>query len=125
MFTDTELADIVGLMPAGTVGADAFVARTSAGPIVGTVRGSGPPLLFLHGGPAISDYVQLVRAELNGWRSVSYQQRGLPPSATGGPFTVERHVTDAVGVLETVKAGPVVVVGHSWGGHLALHLALA
>ena len=124
MFTDTELADIVGLMPAGTVGADAFVARTSAGPIVGTVRGAGPPLLFLHGGPAISDYAQLISDELDGWRSVSYQQRGLAPSATAGPYSVERHVDDAVAVLDTVRVGPVVVVGHSWGGHLALHLAL-
>lgn len=111
-------------MSAGTEEADAFVALTSYGPIVGTVRGSGPPLLFLHGGPAISDYVQLISAELTGWRSVSYQQRGLAPSATGGPFTVERHVADSVAVLETVSVGAVVVVGHSWGGHLALHLAL-
>jgi proline iminopeptidase len=103
---------------------DAFVAVTSDGPVVGTARGSGPPLLFLHGGPAISDYVQLIAAELEGWRVISYQQRGLAPSATGGPFTVERHVADAVAVLEAVNAGPVVVVGHSWGGHLALHLAL-
>jgi pimeloyl-ACP methyl ester carboxylesterase len=79
----------------------------------------------LHGGPAISDYVQLVSAELDGWWSISYQQRGLAPSATGGPFTIERHVADAVAVLDTVKTRPVVVVGHSWGGHLALHLALA
>lgn len=111
-------------MPAVTSETDAFVAVTSDGQIVGTVRGSGPPLLFLHGGPAISDYMQLISAELDGWRSVSYQQRGLAPSATGGPFTVERHVADAVAVLETLNAGPVVVVGHSWGGHLALHLAL-
>lgn len=110
-------------MPA-TREADGFVAVTSDGPLVGTIRGSGPPLLFLHGGPAISDYVQLISAELDGWRSVSYQQRGLAPSATGGPFTVERHVADAVAVLETANVGPVVVVGHSWGGHLALHLAL-
>jgi len=112
-------------MPEGTTRAQAFVAVTSDGPIVGTTRGSGPPLLFLHGGPAISDYVQLISAELEGWRSVSYQQRGLAPSATAGPFTIERHVADAVAVLDTVKLGPVVVVGHSWGGHLALHLALA
>lgn len=111
-------------MPA-TPEPDAFVTVTSEGPIVGTIRGAGPPLLFLHGGPAISDYVQIVSAELEGYRTVSYQQRGLAPSATVGPFTVERHVADAVAVLETVGVGPVVVVGHSWGGHLAFHLALA
>jgi proline iminopeptidase len=111
-------------MPA-TPEADAFVAVTSDGPIVGTIRGSGPPLLFLHGGPAISDYVRLVSAELDGYRTVSYQQRGLAPSVTSGPFTVERHVADTLAVLDTVNVDQVVVVGHSWGGHLALHLGLA
>jgi len=111
-------------MPASTPEADAFVAVTSDGPIVGTARGSGPPLLFLHGGPAISDYVRLIGAELDGWRSISYQQRGVAPSVTGGSFTVEQHVADAVAVLDTVGVGPAVVVGHFWGGHLALHLAL-
>ncbi len=82
-------------------------------------------MLLFHGGPAISDYLELLTGELDGWRSVSYQQRGLPPSALNGPFTVERHVADAVAVLDALGIGRAVVLGHSWGGHLALHLALA
>lgn len=82
-------------------------------------------MLLFHGGPAISDYLELLTGELDGWRSVSYQQRGLPPSALNGPFTVERHVADAVAVLDALGIGRAVVLGHSWGGHLALHFALA
>jgi len=62
--------------------------------------------------------------EVDGWRAVRYQQRGLAPSALSGPFTVERHRADAIAVLDTLGIGEAVVLGHSWGGHLALQLGL-
>lgn len=104
---------------------ETFTAATPDGVICGTVSGSGPALLLLHGGPAMSDYMDLLGGETDGWRVIRYQQRSVPPSVTSGPFTVEQHVADAVAVLDTLQAGRVVVLGHSWGGHLALHLALA
>jgi len=73
----------------------------------------------------MTDYMDMLYPEAEGWRVVRYQQRGLIPSAVSGPFSVERHVADAVAVLDTVGVGRAVVLGHSWGGHLALHLALA
>jgi proline iminopeptidase len=102
-----------------------FVARTEAGPIAGHVGGSGAPLLLLHGGPAVSDYMDLPGDEVAGWRTIRYQQRCLSPSSEDGPFTVERHVADAVAVLDSLGVGRAIVAGHSWGGHLALHLAIA
>lgn len=57
-----------------------------------------------------------------GWRTVRYQQRGLAPSVTDGPFTIECHAADAVAVLDAAGIDRAVVVGHSWGGYLALHL---
>jgi proline iminopeptidase len=105
------------------VAEDAFVAQTPDGPIAGHVSGSGEPLLLLHGGPALSDYMDMVYPETQGWRTVRYQQRGLTPSAVSGPFTVERHVDDAVAVLDALGLERVVVLGHSWGGFLALQLA--
>jgi hypothetical protein len=35
-------------------------ADTDAGPIVGHVSGAGPALLLLHGGPAITDYMEIL-----------------------------------------------------------------
>jgi proline iminopeptidase len=105
------------------VAEDAFVAQTPEGPIAGHVSGSGAPLLLLHGGPALSDYMDLLYPETDGWRGVRYQQRGLTPSAVSGPFTVERHVADAVAVFDTLGLRRAVVLGHSWGGYLALQLA--
>jgi pimeloyl-ACP methyl ester carboxylesterase len=86
---------------------------------------AGPALLLLHGGPAITDFMDLLGTEVAGWRAIRYQQRCLSPSATGGPFTVERHVADAVAVLDGLGVDRAVVAGHPWGGHLALQLAVA
>jgi pimeloyl-ACP methyl ester carboxylesterase len=102
-----------------------FVAETDAGPIAGHASGAGAPLLLLHGGPALTDYMEILGPEVTEWRAIRYQQRSLSPSATGGPFTVERHVADAVAVLDALGVGQAIVAGHSWGGHLALHLAIA
>jgi pimeloyl-ACP methyl ester carboxylesterase len=102
-----------------------FVANVSDGPISGTVEGDGPPLLLLHGGPGLTDYMSALGAEIRGWRAISYQQRGLAPSTLSGPFTIESHVADAIAVLDELGIEQAVVLGHSWGGHLALHLALA
>jgi pimeloyl-ACP methyl ester carboxylesterase len=102
-----------------------FVVETDAGPIAGHAGGAGAPLLLLHGGPALTDYMDLLSPEVTGWRAIRYQQRCLSPSATEGPFTVERHVADAVAVLDALGVGQAIVAGHSWGGHLALHLAIA
>lgn len=102
-----------------------FEVSTDKGPIAGWESGPGPALLFLHGGPGLSDYGDLLGPEVADWRMVHYQQRGLAPSSLDGPFTVEQHIADAVAVLEARTTGPVIVVGHSFGVHLAMQLALA
>jgi proline iminopeptidase len=87
-------------------------------------QGSGPPVLLLHGGPGLSEYTELIAFELEDAFTVHrYQQRGLAPSTTSGPFDIETHVADAVAVLDGIGIERAFVVGHSWGGHLAMYLA--
>jgi len=97
----------------------------AGGELVAWEAGEGLPLLVLHGGPA-SDYTDsLVPWLPAGVRSIRYQQRGIAPSTTEPPFELEAHVADAVGVLEAFQLEQAWVLGHSWGAHLACHLAVA
>ena len=106
-----------------------FRASTDGGELVGWLRdgpADAPPALLLHGGPGLSDYLEPLADELDGlFRIARYQQRGVEPSLTDGPRDVARHVADAVAVLETLGWERAVIIGHSWGGHLAMHFAVA
>lgn len=98
------------------------------GPLIGGLRaGSGPPVLLLHGGPGLGfGYLRDLAEELAHENDVAwYQQRGLAPSAVEGPYTVAADVEDARRVLDALVWQRAYVVGHSWGGHLALHVAKA
>jgi proline iminopeptidase len=122
----TERTFLVNTAVADTDAGQISAAQISAAQISGHEGGEGPSLLLLHGGPGLSDYMNLLAGETAGWRTIRYQQRGLAPSAVdGGPCTVDRHVADALAVLDALDPGPVVVLGHSWGGFLALALAVA
>jgi pimeloyl-ACP methyl ester carboxylesterase len=95
------------------------LAGSEAGP------GGGIPTLVLHGGP-LGDYTgPLVEVLPETLRTIRYQQRGIAPSTRAGPFDVETHVADAVCVLDARGIERAWLVGHSWGGHLAFHVAVA
>jgi proline iminopeptidase len=96
------------------------------GELHGHRGGDGPPALLLHGGPAVPDYTAELAAELGDrFHTIRYTQRGTPPSSGGPPYTIERHMDDALAVLAAHDLDRVWLIGHSWGGHLALHLAVA
>jgi pimeloyl-ACP methyl ester carboxylesterase len=106
----------------------AFAAAVPGGSLHGWLSGGdGPRGLRLHGGPGVSfEYMDGLAGDLGpGLRIAAYQQRGIAPSTTEGPFSVEREVADAVAVLDALGWERTWVVGHSWGGHLLLHLAVA
>lgn len=88
------------------------------------VRGDGPRVLLLHGGPGMSaSYLEPLADELvDGYRVASYQQRGLAPSTARGPYDVSVQADDVATVLDALGWERAVVVGHSWGGHLLLHV---
>lgn len=104
-----------------------FRTRDDGALISGLRAGEGPPVLLLHGGPGMSfDYLRDLADELAEENDVAwYQQRGQPPSAVEGPHNVATDVDDARRVLDALGWDKAYVVGHSWGGHLALHVAEA
>ncbi len=103
-----------------------FRVAVAGGVIVGWEHGGdGIPAFVLHGGP-LSDYTKpLVELLPAGLRAIRYQQRGLAPSTLAEPFDVETHVADAVALLDGLGVDRAWAIGHSWGGHLAFHLAAA
>ncbi len=99
--------------------------------LVGAHRGDGELLaVVLHGGPGLSDYTESLADEIlegggGRLRVARYQQRGQRPSTTDGPITIAQFIDDVIAVLDHFDAGSAVIAGHSWGAHLAMHVAVA
>ncbi|MFC7242170.1 alpha/beta fold hydrolase [Catellatospora aurea] len=88
--------------------------------------GSGPPLVLCHGGPGLWDYFDAPAALFDdGFTVVRWDQRGCGRSPSPGPYTIEQSVADLHAVVRSTGPAPVAVLGHSWGGLLALRYALA
>jgi pimeloyl-ACP methyl ester carboxylesterase len=109
------------------VGREVLTVQVVGGVLGGWALGAGPPVLLLHGGPGLSyEYLDGLADELGSdYRVASFQQRGLEPSTLEGPFTVTQAITDVLAVLDALGWSKALVVGHSWGGHLALRFAAA
>jgi pimeloyl-ACP methyl ester carboxylesterase len=101
--------------------------RVPGGSLQVWLGGQGRVVLLVHGGPGMScDYLDDLVTELGEeYRTAVYQQRGLAPSTVEGPFEIAREVADVVAILDCLGWERATVVGHSWGGHLAFHLAVA
>ena len=87
--------------------------------------GDGTPVLLLHGVPETSSlWRDLAPALADGRRVLAPDLPGLGGSAYTGPYDVPSLVTQLAALIETeVPGGRVDVVGHDWGGSLALGLA--
>ncbi len=103
-----------------------FAAPAAGGLLAGWVAGDGPRVLALHGGPGMSNYLASIVDELGpNYRVASFQQRGLAPSIESGPYDIATAIADVAAVLDHLDWPTAYLVGHSWGGHLALHVAVA
>jgi pimeloyl-ACP methyl ester carboxylesterase len=105
----------------------AFSAPVDGGQVSGWVDGAGTRVLLLHGGPGLSyEYLDEVAGDIGeGFEVAAFQQRGIAPSMIDGPFDVDTHLADVTAVLDKLGWPQAIVVGHSWGGHLAFHAAAA
>jgi proline iminopeptidase len=101
-----------------------FEVAVEGGLLRGSVTGRGGPVLLLHGGPGLPwTYLQPLVDELaDGYLVAGYQQRGLPPSTAGPPYDLDTQVADVAAVLDGLGWERAAVAGHSWGGHLLLHV---
>jgi len=95
-------------------------------PISYAEAGSGTPLLMIHGtlgdqrsfGPQMEPFAAKFHV-------MSLSMRHAWPGSweEGGDFTIDRHVADVAGFIRALGAGPVHLLGHSRGGHIAFRVA--
>jgi pimeloyl-ACP methyl ester carboxylesterase len=91
------------------------------------VSGTGEPVVFIHGA-FIADTFRPLLAEpsLAGrYRLILYHRRGYAGSSrASGPVSVARQAGDCRALLRHLEVERAHVVGHSYGGAIALQLAL-
>lgn len=91
-------------------------------------QGQGAPVVFVHGG--VSDHrtwQQQREAVSSRYRAVSYTQRYFGTEAwdkNGPKFSVQTHADDLAAFIRGLNAGPAHLVAWSYGGHIALNVAL-
>ncbi len=87
--------------------------------------GQGLPLVFLHGFPLSRDVWQKqIEALQSSARVIAPDLCGLGDSETPpGPTTMAQCAADLHALLEQLTTGPVVLIGHSMGGYVALAYA--
>jgi pimeloyl-ACP methyl ester carboxylesterase len=73
----------------------------------------------------MTNYMQSLLPELDGYQVALFQQRGVAPSTLDGPFDVPTLRDDVIEVLDSLGWESPVMIGHSWGGHLLFHLMAA
>lgn len=90
--------------------------------------GAGPPIVVLHGGPAL-DHTYLL-PELDrlavSFRLVYYDQRGRGRSAEGvrpEDVTLDSEIADLDAICRQFGLERPAILGHSWGGLLAMEYA--
>ncbi|MCW2543330.1 MAG: Epoxide hydrolase [Frankiales bacterium] len=124
------MTSTVAATPALTVTATATVTRTV--PVAETSfllreagTGDGTPVLLLHGVPETSSLWRAVQPALaDGRRVLAPDLPGLGGSTYAGPYDMPSVMAQIAALLEAECPGePVDVVGHDWGGVVALWLA--
>lgn len=96
--------------------------RVDGAELWSVTTGEGPvPVVMCHGGPGLSDNLAPLAAMVEDLCLVHrYDQRGGGRSSGDGPFTVSQFIEDLERLREHWGHETWIVVGHSWGGWLAL-----
>ena len=91
------------------------------------VRGSGEPVVLIHGSHIADAFSPLMNetALTRRYRLFRYRRRGFPGSShPGGPLGIDDQASDCRAFLQHLGISRAHIVGHSYGGVIALQLAL-
>jgi pimeloyl-ACP methyl ester carboxylesterase len=91
-------------------------------------RGEGAPILGIHGAGSAAVFWEDAAERLSALgRTIVYDRRGSWRSERPDPYevtSVQEHADDALALLRELDAVPAILVGRSYGGTIALDLAL-
>jgi esterase len=90
-------------------------------------HGAGESILCIHGtGSSAAFWIDATRELAAHGRTIVYDRRGFARSERPEPFVtdVHQHTDDAAGLIDALGAAPAIVIGRSYGGNVALDLAL-
>jgi pimeloyl-ACP methyl ester carboxylesterase len=85
-------------------------------------------VVFVHGSLDRGDSFRRVTRRLPEFGTVTYDRRGYQRSRAGGVVALGGHIEDLLAIAAEVRStatGPVVAVGHSFGGDVVVGAALA
>jgi proline iminopeptidase len=93
------------------------------------IQGKGEPIVVLHGGPGMfHDYLLPYLSPLaEKYQVIYYDQRGNGGSQTAlsqENFTIDQLVEDLEGIRVSLNIEKLTLLGHSWGGLLAMHYGI-
>jgi len=89
------------------------------------VRGSGDPLIMISGGIIADGYEGIADALAARYQLLTFRRRGFGgSSAAREPDTISAQAADAVALLDHLGVATAHVGGHSYGGAVALQMAL-
>lgn len=89
------------------------------------VTGIGEPLLLIHGSVFANVFDKMVgQRSLSKYQLIRYHRRGFAGSSrVAPPFTIQQQAADAFALLDNLQLRRVHVLGHSYGGSIALEMA--
>jgi pimeloyl-ACP methyl ester carboxylesterase len=89
--------------------------------------GSGEPIVFIHGALIADSFHPMLDASrlADRYRCITYDRRGYGPSTRAtNPTAIQEHAADCAALLQYLDVPRAHVVGHSFGGVIALSLAI-
>jgi pimeloyl-ACP methyl ester carboxylesterase len=102
-------------------------ARTDGAELEYEVSGTGEPAVFIHGALTADTFRPLLAEPslVGRYRLILYHRRGYAGSSrASGPVSIVQQAADCRGLLHHLGVERAHVVGHSYGGDVALQLAL-
>jgi pimeloyl-ACP methyl ester carboxylesterase len=90
-------------------------------------QGVGEPVVLVHGASDLRIWEHQEIAVADAFRSIAYSRRYARPNADIEPDIDDQmlpHVEDLAALLNALRAAPAHLVGHSWGGFVALLTAV-